>query len=938
MLAHSTWLDDNKSESYLYGMLELRNISRKYRTGDLVQTALDGVSVNLRDCEFVSVLGPSGSGKTTLLNIIGGLDRADSGTLVINGRSTAAYTDRDWDAYRCHRIGFVFQSYNLIGHQSILSNVELALTIAGLSGSERKKRAMKALEDVGLKGQEHKKPSQLSGGQAQRVAIARALVNNPDILLADEPTGALDSETSLQVMELLRQVAADRLVVMVTHNAELAGRYSTRIIRLRDGRIVEDSAPFTPKRTDNGNAREARTGMSFLTSLSLSARNLLTKKGRTVLTALAGSIGIIGIALILSLSTGVNNYIADVQKQTMSSYPVTISTQALDLSGVMDVRQARLALLQEQQDSRTDGLVRADYTSLKESETLSSSVVQNDLTAFKHYLDDPDSPIRQYVGTNGIIYDYDVSFSVYARDPDGLFKDTDSDSAQKGGMQLFSSMMGTSSSARRGASNFSAMMQGSGNEAISRVVTDSYDLLAGSWPTQYDELVLVLDKSDSIPAKVLLQLGIISSSQFEAAQDAIRIGSEPDDLTWTYDDLLGREFYLVPACDTYVRGEDGLWGLTEDPDILMGNSVRLKITGIIRPETDAANADINTALAYTAALTDWIIAHTETSEAVLAQEAAPETNIFTGLRFSPADDSQKAADARAYLSGLGVSEKASVFASVMSSAAGGFSAAGASGAGASGGFGSTGGFGTSGNASRSDAESMYASMLDRWLDSDPDQATLVSVYDSLISASSYDENMKLLGKVSYDSPVSISIYADSFEAKEGISECIKEYNLNSDGKTQITYTDYVALLTSSLTSIVNVISYVLIAFVAVSLVVSSIMIGIITHISVLERTKEIGILRSLGASKANITQVFTAETVIIGLCSGILGIAVSALLNLPINAVLHVLTKGSTVNAVLPLRGALILICVSVAITVIGGLVPAKKASRKDPVEALRSE
>lgn len=924
-------------KTYLYGMLELRNISRKYKTGDLVQIALDGVSVNLRDCEFVSVLGPSGSGKTTLLNIIGGLDRADGGELVINGRSTRGYSDRDWDAYRCHRIGFVFQSYNLIGHQSILSNVELALTIAGLSGSERKKRARKALEDVGLKGQEHKRPSQLSGGQAQRVAIARALVNNPDILLADEPTGALDSETSVQVMELLRQVAADRLVVMVTHNAELADRYSTRIIRLRDGRIVEDSAPFTPEKTDAGRGREARTGMSFLTSLSLSARNLLTKKGRTILTALAGSIGIIGIALILSLSTGVNNYIADVQKQTMSSYPVTISTQALDLSGVMDVRQARLALL-NQQDNRTEGLFRADYTSLKESETLSSSVVLNDLAAFKRYLDDPDSPIRQYVGTNGIIYDYDVSFSVYARDPDGLLKDTDSDRTNRGGMQLFSSMMGTSSSAQRGASNFSAMMQGSGNEAISRVVTDSYDLLAGSWPTQYDELVLVLDKSNSIPAKVLLQLGIISSSQFEAAQDAIRIGDEPDDLTWTYDDLLGREFYLVPACDTYVRGEDGLWSLTEDPDVLMGNSVRLKITGIIRPEEDAANADINTALAYTAALTDWIITHTETSASVLAQEAAPETNIFTGLRFSPADDSQKAADARAYLSGLGVSEKASVFASIMGTVSGSFSAAVPSGAGASGGFGSTGGFGGSGSPSRSDAESMYASMLDRWLDSDPDQATLVSVYDSLISASSYDENMKLLGKVSYDSPVSISIYADSFEAKEGISECIKEYNLNSDGKTQITYTDYVALLTSSLTSIVNVISYVLIAFVAVSLVVSSIMIGIITHISVLERTKEIGILRSLGASKANITQVFTAETVIIGLCSGILGIAVSALLNLPINAVLHVLTKGSTVNAVLPLRGALILICVSVAITVIGGLVPAKKASRKDPVEALRSE
>lgn len=937
-------------------MLQIKNISKQYRTGDLVQNALRNVNVSLRDNEFVSILGPSGSGKTTLLNIIGGLDRYDSGDLVINGISTKEYKDRDWDSYRNHTIGFVFQSYNLIPHQSILANVELALTIAGISRGERRKRAKKALEEVGLGDQLHKKPNQMSGGQMQRVAIARALVNDPDILLADEPTGALDTETSVQVMELLKEVAKDRLVVMVTHNPELAEKYSTRIIKLRDGRILDDSDPYTPEtlpeKTEQKNMGKAK--MSFATSLSLSFNNLRTKKGRTILTAFAGSIGIIGIALILALSTGVNGYISDIQKDTMSSYPITISAETIDMTDMMGMRGSMMGgrggnATEESED--LDG-VYSDNSTLESTEAILSSVTENDLTAFKQYLDDPDSEIQQYLGENGVIYSYDVNFDVYAYDSEGVLINTDADTEDvidsgsgsggfgsmmggMGNMGGMSAMMG-GTSASSGAENFSELTVGSNGVAVSQVVTDSYDVLYGTWPENYDEVVLVLDENNAISTDALYQLGFITADEYKEIADSLAEGEEVSELTWDYDEVCGHSFYLVPASDHYVENEDGTFSRITDTDIdseqLLENAVELKITGIIRPVEDAANATISTPVAYTSKLTDYVIERCNSSSIISAQQENPEINVLTGMNFEAADDAQKADDASAYLSSLGVSDKATFYQMIMYYSASEAEneesseqqAQAPSGAGAAGGM--------------SMDETVMADALDQWLTNTPDEEILVSIYDEYIEGASYEDNMADFGKISYDAPSSISIYTDSFEDKDAIALCIEHYNETVDSDTQITYTDYVALLTSSITSIVDVISYILIAFVAVSLIVSCIMIGIITHISVLERTKEIGILRALGASKRNISQVFNAETFIIGLCAGLLGIAVSALLTIPINAVIQTLLGAETLNASLPLTSAVWLVVLSMIITVIGGLLPARKAAKKDPVVALRTE
>ena len=702
-------------------MLQLNHIVKTYVTGDLTQDALKNVSIAFRESEFVSILGQSGSGKTTLLNIIGGLDRYTSGDLLINGVSTREYNDADWDYYRNNSIGFVFQSYNLIPHQSVLANVEMALTLAGVSRKERRERALSVLKKVGLADHVHKKPNQMSGGQMQRVAIARALVNNPDILLADEPTGALDSETSVQIMELLKEIAKDKLVIMVTHNPELAEKYSTRIVRLLDGQITSDSNPYDAREAQTGRKPRKKISMSFGTALSLSFNNLRTKKGRTLLTAFAGSIGIIGIALILTLSTGMNAYIADVQKDTMASYPITITSEAIDVSGVMGMRAEVIGQMREgasAEDSPRTG-VYADYTQLEQSEKMSASVVENSLTEFKKYLDDPDSEIRQYLGENGI--------------------------------------------------------------------------------------------------------------------------------------------------------------------------------------------------AYTSALTDYVIDRTNDSAVVRAQEADPVVNVLTGMAFTSPDDASKAADAKTCLSGLGISEKASFY-KLMAS------------------------YAQPGAAGMAMDETAMAAALDRWLAADPDQEILLKVYDQYIAGSTYEDNLKAFGKVSYDAPSSISIYTDSFENKDSIAACIETCNETAAQDAQITYTDYVAMLTSSITTIINGISYVLIAFVAISLVVSCIIIGIITHISVMERTKEIGILRALGASKRNISQVFNAETFIIGCCAGVLGIGVSLLALLPINAIIAKVSGLTDLTAQLPVQSSLILIAISIVITIPGGLIPAKKAARKDPVIALRTE
>ena len=903
-------------------MLELKNIVKTYVTGGLRQDALKGISISFRESEFVSILGQSGSGKTTMLNIIGGLDRYTDGDLVIGGVSTKEFRDADWDCYRNNSIGFVFQSYHLIPHQTVLANVELALTLAGVSKKERRARAISVLKKVGLADHIHKKPNQMSGGQMQRVAIARALINNPEILLADEPTGALDSETSVQIMELLKEIAKDKLVIMVTHNPQLAEKYSTRIVRLLDGRIIDDSNPYEQVEPTAERVRHRKVSMSFGTALALSFNNLRTKKGRTLLTAFAGSIGIIGIALILSLSTGMNTYITDVQRDTMASYPLTISAETMDLSDLMGIRVEIVEMRSGDAADDARDAVFADYTALETDERLSASIVENNLTEFKKYLDDPNSDIRQYLGENGIVYTYDVRFSVYSHDADGSLIDSDSEPDETSGSAFgtVGGMNRLTGAADSGAANFSELMADADGEGVSRVVTDSYEVLYGSWPQAYDEVVLVLNQDNAVSAKALYQLGMITREQYEAAAETIQDGGQADELSFSYADACKHTLYLVPACDHYVAGENGIFLPIEDAalneDRLLRNALPLKITGVIRPKADAADAGIATPIAYTAALTDYVIDRTNDSAITRAQESDPSVNVLTGMRFEAPDDAQKAADAKAYLGSLGISEKASFYKLMMYYTQ------------------RTDGASDMANAD----ETATAAALDAWLAGDPEQELLLTVYEQYIAGAAYEDNLKTFGKVSYDAPSAISIYTDSFENKDAIAQCIASYNEAADEDARITYTDYVALLTSSITTIIDGISYVLIAFVAISLVVSCIMIGIITHISVMERTKEIGILRALGASKRNISQVFNAETFIIGCCAGLLGIGIALLDLLPINAVISGLSGLTELKAQLSPQAAVILILISIAITVLGGLIPAKKAARKDPVIALRTE
>lgn len=951
-------------------MLELKNIVKTYITGELRQDALKGVSIGFRENEFVSILGQSGSGKTTMLNLIGGLDRYTSGDLIINGVSTKKYTDADWDYYRNNSIGFVFQSYNLIPHQSVLANVEMALTLAGISKKERRQRASVVLCKVGLGDHLHKRPNQLSGGQMQRVAIARALVNNPDILLADEPTGALDSETSIQIMELLKEIAKDKLVIMVTHNPELAEAYSTRIVKLKDGQIISDSHPFLPHEQTSAPRKNKKISMSFFTALSLSFNNLRTKKGRTLLTAFAGSIGIIGIALILALSTGMNTYIADVQKDTMTSYPITISSETVDISSIMGIRGEIVGEMREGMEAQptTRTGVFADYAEIEASEKITSSIVENNLSAFKRYLDDPDSEIQQYLGENGIVYTYEVSFSVYSHDADGNLIDSDCEveassplvgsNGQMGILNRLgsSSMLGGSAS---GASNFSELMAGSENQAVSPVITDSYDVLYGSWPEEYDQVLLVLNKNNGISANILYQLGLITRTQYDAAVEAIEAGEEAEEISFSYEDICDHTFYLVAACDHYTENENGTFSRLEDivlsEDALLENAVPLHISGIVRAKEDASNASISTAVAYTSALTDYLIAHSDESAVILAQEETPDINVLTGMHFESPDDETKAEDAKEYLLSLGVSEKASFYQLLMYYAGStGISASTSPDtssevpaeipADASAGVDASAMAGMNAMSSMSNMNSMamdestMALMLENWLQNDPSQEILLKVYDEYIAGASLEDNLTAFGKVSRDAPSSISIYTDSFENKDCIAQCIQNYNEAAEESARITYTDYVAILTSSITTIIDGISYVLVAFVSISLIVSCIMIGIITHISVMERTKEIGILRALGASKRNISQVFNAETFIIGCCSGLLGIGVSLLALIPINSIIERLSGLTGLNAQLPASSCGALILISIVITIIGGLVPAKKAAKKDPVIALRTE
>ncbi len=915
-------------------MLQIKNVSKRYKTGDLVQSALDDVSLALRDNEFVAILGPSGSGKTTLLNIIGGLDRYDSGDLVINGISTKKYKSRDWDSYRNHTIGFVFQSYNLIEHQSILSNVELALTISGVKRKERRRRAKEALEKVGLGKHLHKRPNQLSGGQMQRVAIARALVNNPDVLLADEPTGALDTETSIQVMELLKEVAKDRLVVMVTHNPELAEEYSNRIVNIRDGKIIGDTNPFEPKAEE---AKEAvhknmgKSSMSPLTALTLSFNNLLTKKGRTILTSFAGSIGIIGIALILSLSTGVNNYIDDIQRDTMASYPITVEAKTMDMTDLISLTQDVASI--DDLDHDRD-MIYSDGKAVELESTMVTSFTENNLTDFKKYLDDPTSEIHQYIGGNGVIYSYNPSFDVFTFDPEGELVNTDgsnlyaskSDKIMQMEMELFGEI-GFSSSSGMGAmyntSNFSELLPAGDGKGLSGIITDNYEMIEGDWPQNYDEVVLVMNERNEIPVTVLYKLGMLPASEYEELMKKVEKGEEVKvpTVTFTYEDMMNKSFKLIPACDFYEENEKGNFDyLGEDEEAikeLMEEAMELKITGVIRPIHDATNLTLTGNIAYTRDLTNYLIDYTDDSAVVKAQLADKETNVLNGMQFAPENDGEKIEDAKLYIENLGVSDKAKMFKGMLAT------------------------------LYRDDpmtlaqlsslGEVELAKMFDEYM-KNPEDDVLLGIYEAYISTGDYDENMVDFGVVSLDAPTTINIYTDSFEAKDGVATAIDNYNADKDEVDKITYTDYVGLLMSSVTTIINIISYVLIAFVSVSLVVSSIMIGIITYISVLERTKEIGILRAMGASKRNISQVFISETLIVGLFAGLIGIGVTLLTLIPTNAIIHAVAGTTAVNASLPLVGGIILVVLSVLLTVIGGLIPSKKASRMDPVTALRSE
>lgn len=931
-------------------MLQIKNISKSYTVGGIVTKALDDVSLSLRDNEFVAVLGPSGSGKTTLLNIIGGLDRYDSGDLVIGDISTKKYKDKDWDSYRNHTIGFVFQSYNLIEHQSVLNNVELALTISGISKKERKARATQALVDVGLKDHINKRPNQLSGGQMQRVAIARALVNNPDILLADEPTGALDSETSVAVMELLKEVAKDRLVVMVTHNPELAQQYATRTVTLKDGKITSDSDPFDID-TDSKKAHHENMGkskMSYLTALSLSFKNLLTKKGRTILTAFAGSIGIIGIAMILSLSNGVDQYIEDIQRDTMESYPITISEESIDLTSIMEMRGKTIEAMSGESTDKDMSVVNANYDELEITKSFESSITENDLTSFKKYLDNPEGEINNYLGENGVVYTYDVNFSVFSYDENDeivnsntdttdIKKSNNSNSALSSMLQQEFSMMSTMesmvSNSADNAPNFQEVMRGK-DTVVSDVITESYDVVYGQWPNKYNEVMLVLDYNNSIGADKLYQLGFIDADKYEQICEDIEDEKEVDPITFDYKKMCEHELYLVPMCDQYEKNDDGTYSyIGEDEkkyDDMVDDALKLKISGIIRPIEDAANATIMTPVAYTSLLTDYIIEHTDDSNIVKAQEGDPDTNVLNNMRFEAKSDKAKVKDAKEYLSNQEDEDKATFYQLIMYYQSEDENADTAAM--------NTSTYSAYGMGTTMSTQEMMAQLLDNWLINDPDKDILLDIYDEYIDGASYDDNLHNFGKVSYDAPSSISIYTDSFENKDNIALCIEKYNKTADKDSAITYTDYVALLTSSITSIIDIISYVLIAFVAVSLVVSSIMIGIITYISVLERTKEIGILRAIGASKRNISQVFNAETFIIGLCSGAMGVGVSVLLLIPINALIHHLTGVESINAVLPPVAAIVLTILSVILTLIGGLIPSKKAAKKDPVTALRSE
>ena len=851
-------------------MLELKNICKVYETHNFKQKALEKVSINFRENEFVSILGPSGSGKTTLLNIIGGLDNYTSGELIINGISTKKYKDRDWDTYRNHRIGFVFQSYNLIPHQTILSNIELALTLSGVSKKERTKRAKEALKKVGLEEHINKKPNQLSGGQMQRVAIARALVNNPDILLADEPTGALDSKTSVQIMNLLKEVAKDRLVIMVTHNKELAEEYSTRIIELKDGKVTGDNNPFDGKNEKiEENKKDKKTNMSFFTALSLSLNNLLTKKGRTILTAFAGSIGIIGIALILSLSSGVQEYINRVQEETLTSYPLTIEDASIDLGSALTEAELSETAIENQEANK----IYSNNTIGDTMHLMSSRVQTNNLDLFKKYIEGNDSNIKDY--TSAISYEYDLHLQ--------LFKsDTENGVIQVNPNTVLESIGMTPNEMQ---SNFFASDVWNKMFDNDEINNQMYQLVAGRMPESYNEVVVQVDENNRISDFTLYALGLKDQEELKDMYERISNGEEvsSEQTSYSFDDILNLSFKLLLNTDYYEKNNNVWVNKKDDEEYLkekVNNAEEIKVVGIIKPNEDAtvSSSSMMGGILYNKELEEYVIQKINDSEIVKEQKENPDVNVFTGLEFSKEkfDMNNLSTEQKMYFQSLPAEEL----------------------------------------------------------------ANLIAQYKEQAEAT-YDSVMEELGSVDLEKPSSIYLYPKDFESKESIKNIISEYNekQKQDGNEDnvINYNDLVGMLMNSVTGIVDMISYVLIGFVSISLVVSSIMIGIITYISVLERTKEIGILRAIGASKKDVSRVFNAETLIVGLFAGIIGIGVTILLNIPINLII-VNAAGVNNLSHLPLVGGLILVLISVVLTMIAGLIPSRIASKQDPVDSLRAE
>ncbi|MBQ8317171.1 MAG: ABC transporter ATP-binding protein/permease [Lachnospiraceae bacterium] len=1026
-------------------MLELKGIKKDYPAGSGVVHALKGIDLRFRKSEFVSILGQSGCGKTTMLNIIGGLDGYTEGDLIINGVSTKKYKDRDWDSYRNHSIGFVFQSYNLIPHQTVLQNVEIALSLSGVPKKERRARAKKALEDVGLGDQLNKKPSAMSGGQMQRVAIARALVNNPDIILADEPTGALDTETSVQVMEILKEISKDRLIIMVTHNPELAEKYSSRIIRMLDGLITDDSNPMSEdeiksddqqaeagvdakksessEKSEDGQKkaetkaakkpkREKKPSMKFSTSFMLSLKNLFTKKGRTLLTAFAGSIGIIGIALILAISTGMTTYINDVQESTLSGYPLTLEAKTIEMSALVE---SFMNVQEDNQEHELDAVYKKTALSDMISAMNGVEESENDLKAFNDYLTaqvaDENTDLHEAV--NGIQYTYDIRPIIYTENVDGEITDTNLEQVL---IDLFikyldvdmsamssTSALGTSSMGQMRNSMttmmttlYQELLPGLNGEPVNDLILDQYEVVYGSWPNSYDEVVLVVDQNNELDDIVLYTLGLLPAEDLDnLAQVAVNGGELEDDGTtqWSFEEICSREYRVILNSDCYSYDEaTGLYTDLRDTEAglryLYDNGLSLKVTGIVRLREDADTRMLTGSICYTSDLTEYIIEKSEGSEVIKAQMDSPDRDVITGLPFDTTtgtlEDEEKEKEFREFVENMNAADKASIFISINCIPDPAFVEQQIEAA--------------FGDMTRADMEAMLLENIGTQVGVSEDEITdylenmsdeefeemfnqlateqikaqyaqqvmtqmatlspeellmgleaslptytteqCAQYYDELVefSDSSYDANLLAMGYVQLEHPATINIYASSFENKDIITDAIKNYNNSVEELKQIKYTDYLGIMMSSITTIINAITYVLIAFVAISLIVSSIMIGVITLISVQERTKEIGILRAIGASKKNVSSMFNAETMIVGFASGLLGVIVTYLLCIPINMIMHHVTGIENLNAILPVPAAVILVIISVCLTLISGIIPSRSAAKKDPVVALRTE